>query len=156
MLDFKSELDIAASVLLVNVRVLLAGKNTLLFQDGSPITAIFYWFLWTINPLFSGIQWWMVMWVSRASLMKSGEEDTGYHLARCSVQREPSPLGEKSRTISWWCGMNCGHLCVQPRLGKLFLFCAYPLQSHPHFSFDISFLFWEMYKCSIYFLFKKI
>jgi len=42
MLDFKSELDITAFALLVNVRVLLAGKNTLLFQDGSPITAMFY------------------------------------------------------------------------------------------------------------------
>lgn len=154
-LDFESELDITASALLVNVRVLLARKATLLFQDGSPTTAIFYWFLWTINPLLSGIQWWMVMWVSTASMMKPGEEDTGCFLGQFSAQCEPSPPSEKSWIISWWWDVNCVHPCVQPRLGKLFLLCAYPLQRHPRFSFDISLLFWEMYKCSISFLLRR-
>lgn len=144
----------AASALLVNVRVLLAGKNQL-FQDGSPITAIFYWFLWSINPLFSGIQWRMVMWVSPASLMKPDEENTGWYLAHCSVQRDPSPPGEKSWTISWWWDVNCGHPCVQPRLGKLFLLCAYPLQSHPHFSLTYIYFFEKCINVAS-FLFRKI
>lgn len=133
MLDLETELGITASALLVNVRVLLAGKITLLFQDGSPSTAIFYWVLGSINPLFSGVQWWMVVCVSPASLMKPGEEDTGLYHTQCSVHCEPLSPHEQSH------GGGTGHSPVLTRLGKLFLLYAYPLQSHPHFSFDISF-----------------
>lgn len=111
-LDLESELDITASALLVNVRVLLAGKTTLLFRDGSSITAIFYWSLWTINPLFSGIQWWMQMWVSPASLRNPSEEDIGHCLTWCWVPCELPPSDAKSWSILWWWDMNCDHPCV--------------------------------------------
>lgn len=145
MLSFVSELDIAVFALLVNVRVLLAGKYAVLFQDCSPITGIVYWFFWTINPLFSGMQWWMVMWVNPASPMKPAEVDPESYITLCSVQGEPLPAGENSQTICrWWnVGWSQPHaqLWLESPFSSVHILCNAILIFHLAILF---FFFWEM------------
>lgn len=83
-------------------------KTTLSFQDGSPMAAVFYWSLWAINPLFSGIQWQMLVWVGPGETWWGrcwAIPCSGLSAVWASTSRsDPSHL--------MWCAVSWDHLCV--------------------------------------------